>query len=216
MSAKRHTTVKVCGITRLEDARVAVEAGADWLGYVLWEGSPRRIDVGAARAISEVLPRALGVAVLVAPTPEEALALAERTGAKRVQLHRVDPASWPGDFPLPVTFAVPVEPDGRLAGPLPVKARHLVLLDTAHARLPGGTGRHFAWGAVAPLAASRPVMLAGGLDAESAVAAVEAVRPFGVDASSRLESGPGIKDPERVRRFVAAVRECDARLDLLA
>jgi phosphoribosylanthranilate isomerase len=69
---------------------------------------------------------------------------------------------------------------------------------------------------VAPLAASRPVMLAGGLDAESAVAAVEAVRPFGVDASSRLESGPGIKDPERVRRFVAAVRECDARLDLLA
>jgi phosphoribosylanthranilate isomerase len=216
VSGRRHTTVKVCGITRLEDARAAVEAGADWLGFVLWEGSPRRIDFGAARAIADALPGALGVAVLVAPTPDEALALAERTGARRVQLHRVDPAAWPGDFPLPVTFAVPVEPDGRLAGLLPVGTRHLVLLDTAHARLPGGTGRHFAWGAVTPLAAARPVMLAGGLDGESAAAAVEAVRPFGVDASSRLESAPGIKDPERVRRFVAAVRECDARLDLLA
>ena len=216
MSTRRHTTVKVCGITRLEDARVAVEAGADWLGFVLWEGSPRRIDVATARTIADALPRTIAVAVLVSPTPDEALALAERTGAKRVQLHRVDPAAWPGDFPLPVTFAVPVEPDGRLAGPLPVGTRHLVLLDTAHARLPGGTGRHFAWGAVAPLAASRPVMLAGGLDAERAAAALEAVRPFGIDASSRLESAPGLKDPERVRRFVAAVRECDERLDLHA
>jgi len=209
MSAR--TIVKVCGITRVEDARAAVDAGADWLGVVLKGESPRRIDGERARAISAALDGATIVAVLVSPTPDEALALATRAGAARVQLHRVDAIGWPADFPLPATFAVPVAADGSLTEPLPPE-RWTAMLDTSDARRAGGTGRPFPWETARVVAATRPVLLAGGLDADNVAAAVETVRPFGVDASSRLESAPGIKDAERVRRFVAAVRACDERL----
>jgi phosphoribosylanthranilate isomerase len=208
--AAARTIVKVCGLTSLEDARAAVEAGADWLGFVLrWE-SPRRIEPEAAAAIIAALPQVVAVAVMVAPAPDDALELARAIGARRVQLHRVDPASWPGDFPLPVTFAVPVDAHGALLGAAP-DARHLLMLDTADPELAGGTGRTFPWEAAATLAALRPVMLAGGLSAENVGDAIVRVRPFAVDASSRLESAPGRKDPERIRRYVLAARDADLR-----
>jgi phosphoribosylanthranilate isomerase len=106
-------------------------------------------------------------------------------------------------------MAVPVGADGSLGETLPPE-RHTVLLDTSDARLAGGTGRTFPWEAARVVAATRPVLLAGGLDDGNVAEAVAAVRPLGVDASSRLESSPGVKDPERVRRFVAAVRACEA------
>jgi phosphoribosylanthranilate isomerase len=199
----------VCGLTRLDDARAAIEAGADWLGFVVRGGTERHLEPAAAAEIIRALPEATAVAVMVAPDPDEALATARAIGARRVQLHRVDPAEWPQGFPIPVAFAVPVMADGRLAGRLPA-GNELVLLDTADEIKPGGTGRSFPWETAVTLAARRPVMLAGGLDADNVAAAVERVRPFGVDASSRLESAPGIKDHERVRRFVAAVRAKDA------
>jgi phosphoribosylanthranilate isomerase len=211
----RRTLVKVCGLTNLEDARRAVAAGADWLGFVLAEESPRRIEPERAAEISAALPATVTVAVMVAPTPEQARRLAERAGARRVQLHRVDPSLWPEDFPLPAAFAIPVGPDGSLQAP-PPPARHLLMLDTAHASLAGGTGARFPWAAAAPLAAARPVMIAGGLDGGNVAEAILQVRPFGVDASSRLERAPGLKDPEKLRRYVRAVRECDERLDRLA
>src|SRR3989442_9755313 len=130
----RRTIVKVCGVTRPEDARAAVAAGADWLGFILWDGSPRSVAPERMRAMSEPLESAVAVAVMVSPDPDQALKLAGRAGADRVQLHRVDPTTWPADFPLPVTFAVPVAGDGSLGAPLPA-LRHLVLLDTAHPRL---------------------------------------------------------------------------------
>ena len=210
MAAGRRTIVKVCGLTRLDDARVAVEAGADWLGFVLkWEG-PRRIEPAAAAEIAAALPRATAVAVMVAPTPDEALALAKRGGAQRVQLHRVDPLTWPADFPLPLTFAIPVAADGSLTESLPA-APHLVMLDAAHEQLPGGTGDRIPWETARIVAAARDVMLAGGLDGECVAEALEQVRPYGVDASSRLEVAPGIKSADKVRRFVAAVRRFDER-----
>lgn len=209
------TLVKVCGVTNLDDARVAVEAGADWLGVVLAGESPRGIAPERGAEISAAFPGTPIVAVMVNPTPEEARRQAGRAGAARVQLHRADPAAWPGDFPLPVTFVVPVGADGRLTAPLP-PGRHLLMLDSAHATLAGGTGVPFPWDAAAALAAARPVMIAGGLDGDNVAAAVTRVRPFGVDASSRLERAPGLKDPDKVRRFVRAVRECDERLAELA
>ena len=209
------TLVKVCGLTRAADARAAVEAGADWLGFVLLGESPRRIEPEAARELAAASPTALAVAVLVSPTPDQALDLARRSGARRVQLHRVDPATWPAAFPLPITFAVPVSPEGRIPAALPAAA-HLVLLDRAHPDLAGGTGESFRWESAADLCARRAVMLAGGLGPENVAEAIERARPFGVDASSRLERSPGIKDPERVRRFVAAVRSCDERLGRVA
>ena len=118
MEPARRTIVKVCGITRPADARAAVAAGADWLGFILWDGSPRNVTPDRARAMSEPLEAAVAVAVMVAPTPDQALRTAALAGADRVQVHRVDPATWPADFPLPVTFAVPVATDGSLGAPL--------------------------------------------------------------------------------------------------
>jgi len=172
---------------------------------------PRDLAPAAAAAIVRALPAGtVTVAVMVGPTPEQALAAAHAIGAVRVQLHRVDAAAWPADFPLPAGFAVPVEATGRLAAALPAPGR-LVLLDTADPERPGGTGRTHPWDAAAALATGRDVMLAGGLDGDNVAAALERVRPFGVDASSRLESAPGIKDTQRVRRYVAAVRRWDER-----
>jgi phosphoribosylanthranilate isomerase len=202
------TIVKVCGITRLEDARAALDAGADWIGLILSGASPRLIDAPRARAIAAAVDGATVVAVMTSPAPGEALELARRVGATRLQLHRVDPAAWPADFPLPVAISVPVAGDGSLTDPLP-PPHQLVLLDTADRAMAGGTGRTFPWEAARVVGATRPVLLAGGLAHDNVADAIRAARPFGVDASSRLESAPGIKDPERVRRFVAAVRECD-------
>lgn len=204
-----HTIVKVCGVTNAEDARVALAAGADWLGFVLQADSPRRVDAALAGEIVAGLGGAVAVAVMAGVGPEQALALAQRAGAARVQLHRVDPDRWPVDFPLPCAFSARVGADGLRRDPLPAEP-HLILLDTAHATLAGGTGESFPWTSARELAASRPVMLAGGLAADNVAAAIAAARPFGVDAASRLERAPGLKDPDRVRRFVAAVRECDA------
>ena len=210
MEQARRTIVKVCGITRPEDARVAVQAGADWLGFILWDGSPRNVAPDRVRAMTEPFESTVAVAVMVSPTPDQARRAAALAGADRVQLHRVDPAAWPADFPLPVTFAIPVAGDGSLGAALPA-LDHLVLLDTAHPKLPGGTGERFPWETARVVAATRPVLLSGGLDAECVADAIERVLPYGVDACSRLERAPGIKDPEKVRRFVQAVRACDAR-----
>jgi phosphoribosylanthranilate isomerase len=211
MSARR-TIVKVCGLTRLEDARVAFEAGADWLGFIVMAESPRRIDPRAAAEMLAALPGATGVAVMVGPTPEQALAVAEVVGARRVQVSRVDPATWPADFPLPATIVVRMGASGRIEGAAPGE-RHLMMLDTAHPTLEGGTGETLPWDAAADLAAVRPMMLAGGLHAGNVALAIEKVRPFGVDASSRLERALAIKDADLVRRFVAAVRMTDERID---
>ncbi|HTK32037.1 MAG TPA: phosphoribosylanthranilate isomerase [Candidatus Saccharimonadaceae bacterium] len=208
MSVPRRTCVKVCGLTSLEDALAARDAGADWLGFIVKGESPRRIDADAAGRIAGRLGETTRVAVLVGPTPEEALALAEKARAQRVQLHRVDITAWPVDFPLPVTVVVGVDADGALDAPLPGPDR-LLMLDRADREKAGGTGRTFPWSTAARLARGRDVIVAGGLDADNVATAIADVRPFGVDASSRLERAPGVKDVERVRRFVAAVRMAD-------
>ncbi len=98
---------------------------------------------------------------------------------------------------------------GALGGPLPPEP-HLVMLDAAHPRLAGGTGRPVPWPAAAEVARRREVLLAGGLGPDNVAEAIDVVAPFGVDASSGLESAPGIKDADKVRRFVAAARRADA------
>ncbi|MBI1799932.1 MAG: phosphoribosylanthranilate isomerase [Candidatus Eisenbacteria bacterium] len=215
----RRTIVKVCGLTSLEDARAACEAGADWLGFVVHGDSPRRIDPKRVASIVESIApefaadrRPQFVAVMVDATPRLARELAERSRANRVQLHRVAGSAWPAEFPYPAAFSVPVGPDGRPGAPLP-DPRHLLMLDTGHAERAGGTGAVFPWEAAVALARQRPVLLAGGLGPENVAAALARVRPFGVDASSRLESTPGIKDHALVRSFVTTVRDWDARID---
>jgi phosphoribosylanthranilate isomerase len=145
------------------------------------------------------------VAVMAGVGPDEALAFADRSHARRVQLHRADAARWPADFPLPCTFAVGVTPEGALlAGEPP--APHLLMLDTSIAGHEGGTGRTWPWAMARAIAERRDVLLAGGLHADNVAEAIHTLKPFGVDAASRLEARPGVKDPEKVRRYLEAVR----------
>jgi phosphoribosylanthranilate isomerase len=211
MTDRARTLIKICGLTSQEDATLAYEAGADWLGFILWDESPRGITVARAREITAALDGAVRVGVMVAVTPEVAEEMATKAGVDRVQLHNVDPLTWPESFPFPVCFACRVEEDGSLREALPA-SQHLVLLDTSDRVLPGGTGRVFPWETARIVAATREILLAGGLDAANVGEAIEHVQPFGVDASSKLESSPGRKDPSKVRAFVEAVRAGDKRL----
>jgi phosphoribosylanthranilate isomerase len=213
---RRRTRVKVCGLTSLEDARAALEAGADWLGFIVHGESPRRIEPERVSAIVTALEHSAGaarltvVAVMVNPSPAVALDLALRSRATRVQLHAVPDSSWPETFSIPAAIAVAVDREGRLTAPVPAP-RHLLMLDTAHARKAGGTGETFPWDAAVTLASSREIILAGGLGQSNVADALDRVRPFAVDASSGLERATGIKDHDLVRRFVRAVREWDER-----
>jgi phosphoribosylanthranilate isomerase len=204
------TIVKVCGITRIEDARVARDAGADWIGFIVHGESPRRITPEQAAEIGAAVPELTRVAVMVGVTPEEALAIATRAGVQRVQIHR-PPITWPAEFPLPAAIVVPVGSDRGIPSPLP-DPRHLLMLDSAHPHRAGGTGETFPWDAAIAVAGARAVLLAGGLGPDNVAEAIERVNPYGVDASSRLESQPGIKDAGRVRRFVSAVRDVEIRV----
>src|SRR5678809_1127687 len=104
-----HTIVKICGITRVEDARQAVAAGADWIGFILKGESPRLIAAERVRAIVDTLDeRVVTVGVMASPSPEEALRLARAAGVMRLQIHGVDAGTWPEEFPFPVGFVVPV------------------------------------------------------------------------------------------------------------
>lgn len=210
-SAAGRTIVKVCGLTGAEDAAWALACGADWLGFIVEARGPRRIGAeGMARIVAALPPDAVGVAVLAGVTPAEALDLATAARAKRVQLHETDPAGWPADFPLPCAFVTGVTVEGGIDGTLAPEP-HLVHLDTSRGGHTGGTGVTFPWRVAPALLGGRPFMLAGGLGPENVADAIVAARPFGVDASSRLEREPAHKDPERVRAFVAAVRALEVQ-----
>jgi phosphoribosylanthranilate isomerase len=207
MEQAPRTLVKVCGITSEDDARVALDAGADLLGFVL-ANTPRSVTPLRAAEILHAVPGARAVAVMVQPTPDQALAMARTMGAVRVQLHGVDPGRWPRDFPLPQIFAITVTREAP-HWEAPSGAPHWVLCDSLRDGLWGGTGQSFDWSLVEALARRAPLLLAGGLDGGNVERALRQVRPMGVDASSRLERSPGVKDPVRVREFVAAVRRFD-------
>ncbi len=195
--------VKVCGLRRPEDVAAAVEAGAGAIGLVAHEGSPRALDPRAAAALVALLPPAvLPVAVLVDPSPQEAERFARACGARAVQLCGAERAEdWLG-FALPILrrLAVGERVEAELARWRAV-AWGFVL---DHPSRPGGSGQAVDLALAARLAAAAPCLLAGGLDEKSVAAAIARVRPRGVDASSRLESEPGRKDPARVRAFVRA------------
>ena len=193
--------VKVCGMTRMEDAASAFEAGADALGFVFHPGSPRCVEPELANELIAVLPpNVLTVAVVVEIEPAVAESLLNATGASAIQLCGFqESADW-ASFPFPILRRVPVDGSGLAELERWRGVASGFVLD--HPAAAGGTGETVDFALAAELAARAPCLLAGGLGAHNVADAIRAVRPRGVDASSRLESSPGVKSPELVRDFV--------------
>ncbi|MEO8431585.1 MAG: phosphoribosylanthranilate isomerase [Acidobacteriota bacterium] len=210
------TEVKICGLTRPEDVRLACELGARWLGFNFAAGSPRRLSLSRAKELaSEAVPGVARVGVFVDETVEDVRRAVDAASLDFVQVHRpLRPEdTWEMPRPVLAVVRVPAPPD-RLAIPgADALARcRAVLFDTAAPGRDGGTGAVFDWSVLDRTRWPVPVMLGGGLDAGNVEAAIARVRPSAVDVASGVESAPGVKDPSRMERFFRAVEDADARL----
>jgi phosphoribosylanthranilate isomerase len=241
------TWVKICGMTNLEDALVAVDAGADAVGFVFYEKSPRYVSVEAAREIVEKLPESvekIGVFVDGHIDPADALFKAGLTGTQ-VYLTKDGFAGGKGQkatgrsaVPARARFMIALPMNllgddyaqlgdfaGRMAkmyrevsekGSFPDGTHNTVVLDSGSTRQPGGTGRSFDWEKAKTVIESinrnqGKIVVAGGLNSGNVREAIKVLTPWGVDVVSGVEARPGKKDPEKVRAFVRAVREMDAK-----
>ena len=200
--------VKICGVTRLEDALAAVRLGADALGFNFWPGSKRYLPPAEARAIVQRLPPLVtAVGVFVDPTRDEVARAVEASGVVMAQLHGDEPPELCLSMPVPVLKAIRVHDLHALAQLASYEVRGFVL-DTPSPGY-GGSGRTFDWSLVFEAARAMPVVLAGGLTPENVGEAVRRVRPWAVDVASGVESAPGVKDPDKLRRFFEAVKEAE-------
>ncbi len=207
----RRTRIKVCGITTRQDAEAAVDAGADGLGFIFADHSPRKVTPAAAKKIISRLPPfvdAVGVFV------DEALDVVEKiVGDCRltiVQLHGSESTAYCGAMPCRVIKAFRVGPELENAALTPyadmVKG---FLLDTYHKNMAGGTGKTFNWRLVQKTNPPGPIILAGGLSPANVIEAIKQVRPFAVDVNSGVEYKPGRKDINKLKEFVKKVRMAD-------
>jgi phosphoribosylanthranilate isomerase len=195
--------VKICGVTRLDDALAAVRLGADALGFNFWPRSKRYVPPAEARAIVRRLPPLVtAVGVFVDPTRDEVLRAVETAGVVMAQLHGDETPEFCASLPLPVLKAIRVV-DARSVASLASYEVRGFLLDTPSAGY-GGSGQIFDWSLVADVARELRVVLAGGLGPDNVAAAVRTVRPWAVDVASGVESAPGVKDEEKMRRFLEA------------
>jgi phosphoribosylanthranilate isomerase len=204
--------VKVCGNTDVATALVAVEAGADLLGFIMAPDSPRTLTPARAREIVREMPPSVDlVGVFVDRPADEVAAVAAEVGFTAVQLHGKE--SWDsfGDLDLPVIKALSVGSAAHAVG-VAWPPGSIILLDSHHPTKPGGTGQTFPWEWAADLSLRYRLMVSGGLSAQNVGDAVRRLEPWGVDASSRLESSPGVKDPELVRAYVRAARHAAEEL----
>src|SRR5215510_5439442 len=201
------TLIKICGITNLNDARAAVAAGADALGFNFYKPSSRYIAPESAREIINTLPDSiLTVGVFVnEDSPESVRRIANQAGVKAVQLHGDESPDYCRALDSVIkTFAVSGDFDIKQLEAYEVDA---IMLDTKDNRLRGGTGRTFDWSIAQQVSRLVPKLyLAGGLSPENVREAIEFVQPYVVDACSSLEDKPGIKNHERMRVFVDKVR----------
>jgi phosphoribosylanthranilate isomerase len=198
--------VKICGVTRLEDALAAVSLGADALGFNFWPRSKRYLPPAEARAIVSRLPPLVpAVGVFVDPTRDEVLRAVESSGVGIAQLHGDETPELCASLPLPVLKAIRVA-DARALAQLASYDVRGFLLDAPGPGY-GGGGVTFDWSLVAEVAREMPIVLAGGLTPENVGDAVRTVRPWAVDVASGVESAPGVKDHEKLRLFIERAKE---------
>jgi phosphoribosylanthranilate isomerase len=220
------TWIKICGITNLEDALTAVDAGANALGFVFYDKSPRKIEPELARRIIGRLPPSIEkIGVMVDDSVERIHDVVQETGLTAVQVHVSHGGSErmqdllmmnQNNAGINIIVAFPANDlgkEGSFAVGSSKKKFYALMLDSGSSAAPGGTGRTFDWrearAMVRFLSVNQPVIVAGGLTAVNVAEAIELFQPWGVDVSSGVEARPGKKDPEKVRAFVAAVRSAE-------
>ena len=206
----RFVRVKICGITRLADGLLAAALGADAIGFVFFEKSPRNISLKKAAEIAREMPKNVAkIGVFVRPSREFAKKAAETTGLDAVQLHNV---SRRQDMlkigSLPTILAIPVRESGLDAATAKlIPMADVILLDAYHPTKYGGAGKTFNWDFAAEIATREKIILAGGLTPENIRAAVKTVRPYAVDVSSGVEASPGVKDENKLKRFFKNIED---------
>ncbi|HEY5541506.1 MAG TPA: phosphoribosylanthranilate isomerase [Coriobacteriia bacterium] len=204
------TRIKICGITNGRDAALAVAAGADAIG-VIFARSARQVTVAqAAAALAEVPPPVARIGVFVDPTAEEVAAAVDGCGLTAVQLSGYESPELCDSLVVLVVKAIHIGTDFDSEGAEPYRGHvAALLLDTLVAGKAGGTSQAFDWHTPGVLPGWAPSFVAGGLDPDNVAACIAALRPFAVDVSSGVEASPGIKDPDKITAFCAAVRGAD-------
>ena len=201
------TRVKICGVTRVDDALLAAELGASAIGLVFWPDSPRFVELKQARAIVAALPPFVAAIGVFVNQVDLALTVARDAGLTAVQFHGDETPGQYRNFPVRVIKSVSVRDMSAREEAASVPGGATVLLD-AHDRVKrGGTGRVVDWSIAAMIARDRPVILSGGLNPENVVEAVAAVAPYAIDVSSGVELVFGRKDPAKLRALFGALGE---------
>ena len=200
--------VKICGITRVEDALAAAAAGADAIGLVFYAGSPRAVGVEQARAIIAALPPFVTTVGLFVDAGRDELAhILASVPLDLLQFHGDESAEQCEGFGRPYIKALRVRAgDDIVARVADYPSAQGILLDAYVEGVPGGTGEAFDWSLI-PQGLSKPLILAGGLRPDNVAAAVAQVRPYAVDVSGGVEASKGIKDAQKVGAFIRAARD---------
>jgi phosphoribosylanthranilate isomerase len=199
--------VKICGLTNLDDARAALEAGADYLGFVLYQGSPRAVRPARLAVLVERLPAGVrAVGVFVNATCETVRKIVADCRLYAVQLHGSESPEAFARMGVALWRAVRREADEWAPQPARWTAAECLVVDAAPAGVYGGAGQVADWTAAAELARTHRTVLAGGLTPANVAEAVQRVQPWGVDVASGVESSPGRKDHDRVAQFVRAAK----------
>jgi phosphoribosylanthranilate isomerase len=208
--AQQSIKIKVCGITNAEDALAAAEAGADALGFIFYEKSPRYILPSmASRIIADLPPFITPVGVFVNESLATVQSIMDTCGLAMAQLHGDENASYCRELSRPAMKALRLKDRASLLALAEYGGRSAVrgfVLDAFSEFAYGGTGQRTDWALAAEVARGATVLLAGGLTAENVTEAIRTVRPYGVDVSSGVESAPGKKDHAKVRAFLETVR----------
>jgi len=202
-----HTRIKICGINHLDDALKAVECGADAIGIIFVEKSPRYASLTEARVIAESMPPFVTVVGLFMDAPEEKVREALKVvPLNLLQFHGDESAEYCDQFNMPYIKALRMRENVNVvayAQEYPNASG--ILLDAYHKGMGGGTGQTFDWNMI-PADVPLPLILAGGLTPDNVAAAVEQVRPYAVDVSSGVESEPSVKDHKKIEQFIKEVQ----------
>ncbi len=203
------TRIKICGLTRPQDVRTAVDCGADAIGFVFYPPSPRAVDIEQAAELVALLPPFVtAVGLFVNATPAEIDAVLARVPLQLLQFHGDEAESDCARYGRPWIKAARMRPGVDLLEFSSFHPRASGILVDAFVEGYGGGGRTFDWSLI-PEGFGRPLVLSGGLDADNVAEAVRRVRPWAVDVSSGVESAKGIKDAAKIAAFIAGVRHAD-------